>query len=102
MATVSPEGVTPYCWKGQAVLLQMSIDANSGFKNVNKLRTNKNGDPVWYAKLSVDGEKGQRMLPGSCSTNPVHSAAELAYFLAGHRGSLENTQPRNTRRTSEV
>ena len=49
-----------------------------------------------------EGPLGQRTLPGSCFKNPQDSAAELAYFLAGHRGELGMTEARRPRRDAEV
>ena len=94
-------GVRAMVWKGKPVLLKLSDDAESGFHNVCKLRENKKGT-TWYAKFVPKGQKKQRALPGSCFKNPQDSAAELAYFLAGHRGELGTTEARRPRRDAEV
>ena len=94
-------GVRATVWKGKPVLLKLSDDSESGFHNVCKGRTNSKGTS-WYAKFVPKGEKKQRSLPGSCFKNPEEAAAELAYFLAGHRGQLGPKECRATRRDAEV
>ena len=98
---MSLAGLRAVVWKGKPVVLKLSDDSESGFLNVCKGRTNSKGT-TYYAKFTPEGEKGQRTLPGSTFKNPQDSAAELAYFLAGHRGSLGLKEVRNPRRDSEV
>ena len=57
---------------------------------------------MYYAKFKPPGEKTQRVLPGSCFGSAVEAAAELAYYLAGHRGELQAKEIRAPRRTREV
>ena len=96
-------GVEAVVWKGQPVILKRSKDSSSGFLNVCKGRLNKDGQQLFYAKFAPEGAQGkQRTLPGSVYTDPSHSAAELAYYLAGHSGELPDKKQRGERRASEV
>ena len=98
---MSLAGLRATVWKNKPVLLKLSDDSESGFLNVCKLRTNNKGT-TWYAKFVPEGEKRQRALPGSCSKDPMESAAELAYYLAGHRDPLGSKEIRKPRRDREV
>ena len=98
---MSLAGLRATVWKGKPVLLKLSDDSESGFLNVCKGRTNSKGT-TYYAKFVPEGEKAQRTLPGSSFKKPEDAAAELAYFLAGHRGQLGPKEARATRRDAEV
>jgi len=87
-------------WKGVPLELKMSDESSTGYLNVCKKPTKKVGDR-FYAKFKPAGEK-QRTLPKSTFGTAKESAAELAYFLAGHRGELPEKESRAARRTPEV
>ena len=86
-------------WGGRVLVLQRA-DNETGFLNVLKQKDRKRKKP-YYAKYLPDGEKTQRMLPGSSSATAWEAAAKLAYHLELQL-ELPAIAPRAPRRTSEV
>ena len=89
-------------WKGVPLCLTLSAESSTGYLNVCKKGTKTKG-VKYYAKLKFKPtSEPQRTLPGSTFNSPKEAAAELAYFLAGHRGELPEKARRAARRTAEV
>ena len=55
----------PVMWNGRAVLVTLSEESETGFLNVQKQPGGRK--KPFYVKFKPDGEKRQRMLPGSSS-----------------------------------
>ena len=55
----------PAMWNGRAVLVTLSEESETGFLNV--LKQPGGRKKPFYVKFKPDGEKRQRMLPGSSS-----------------------------------
>ena len=88
-------------WKGVPLELKLSDESSTGYLNVCKKPTKTKG-VKFYAKFKPPGEKLQRTLPGSCFGTAKEAAAELAYYLAGHRPDLREKEVRAARRKPEV
>jgi hypothetical protein len=57
----------PAMWNGRAVLVTLSEESETGFLNVQKQPGGRK--KPFYVKFKPDGEKRQRMLPGSSSAH---------------------------------
>ena len=88
-------------YRGKSLIVTKSSQSSTGYKNVIKLRTDKEG-PIYVAKFKVEGETGQRNCPKSYSRSPQESAAALAYFEAGYLGAMPNKKEYAVHRTAQV
>ena len=89
----------PAIWNGRAVLVTLSDESETGFLNV--LKQPGARKKPYYVKFKPDGEKRQRMLPGSGSATAWEAACKYGYYLAT-MPELPETGPRKDRRPSEV
>ena len=62
----------PAMWNGRAVLVTLSEESETGFLNVQKQPGGRK--KPFYVKFKPDGEKRQRMLPGSSSATAWEAA----------------------------
>jgi hypothetical protein len=77
----------------------LSEESGTGFLNV--LKQPGGRKKPFYVKFKPDGEKRQRMLPGSSSATAWEAACKYGFYLAT-KAELPETEPRKARRPSEV
>ena len=70
----------PAMWNGRAVLVTLSEESETGFLNVQKQPGGRK--KPFYVKFKPDGEKRQRMLPGSSSATAWEAACKYGFYLA--------------------
>ena len=87
-------------WLGKPLLVKMS-DNETGYLNVLMQKDARRTKP-FYAKYDPGNGEKQKTLNGSSSATAEEAACKLAYFLAGHGGSLPPKQSRTPRRPSVV
>ena len=99
-ATGMADSEVAVVWLGKPLLIKMSNN-ETGYLNVLMQKDARRTKP-FYAKYDPGNGEKQKTLNGSSSATAEEAACKLAYFLAGHGGSLPPKQSRTPRRPSVV